>query len=511
MGRRYLSILCLLLFISVSSRPVMGQVDGNCAHFSALAAGTWHSLAMRSDGTVVVWGRNQFGEGNSPIPNRNFVAVAAGRYHNLGLRADSSVVVWGFDTDDVVLVPEPNADFVAVSAGFFFSVGLKSSGAVVAWGSNTDGQLLVPFPNSDFQAISAGNEFVLGLKSDGSVVAWGSNHYGETNVPAPNSDFVAVAAGEQHSLGLKSNGSIAAWGDNSEGQLDVPSPNTGFVAIAAGGVNSLGLKSDGTVVAWGANNAGQLNIPPPNSGFLGVAAGGAHSLALRSDGIVVGWGCSLDDYGQCTIPSDESILCNDGVECTNDICDESTGGCDHLADHDRCNDGVFCNGVEICDLLSGCTSGLPGCDDGLDCTVDSCDSVTDACSHTPNHLLCADSIFCNGSELCDPQIGCVPGPLPNCADNFPCTVDSCDVMNDRCVHLSDDSACSNGLYCDGEETCSVIAGCVSGPAPCAESQRCDEQFQVCEPGNVPAVGAWGLMVLSLMILVCAKLRFPRVA
>ena len=47
-----------------------------------------------------------------------------------------------------------------------------------------------------------------------------------------------------------------------------------------------------------------------------------------------------------------------------------------------CNDGLFCNGTEVC--ASGtCTAGSPPCVDGDPCTIDSCTENTDTCTFPP--------------------------------------------------------------------------------------------------------------------------------
>jgi hypothetical protein len=216
-----------------------------------------------------------------PAPNADFVAVAAGRYHSLGQKSDGTMVAWGFNNWGQCDVPAPNAGFVAVAAGYYHSLGLTSDGTIVAWGRNTEGQCDVPAPNADFVALAAGAYHGLGLKSDGTIVAWGCNDWGQCDVPAPNADFVAVAGGKHHSMGLKSDGTIVAWEYNSSGQCDVPLPNADFVALAGGDLHSLGLKSDGTIVGWGRNDYGQCDVPAPNADLAAVAAGYCHSLVVR--------------------------------------------------------------------------------------------------------------------------------------------------------------------------------------------------------------------------------------
>src|SRR5207302_649002 len=71
---------------------------------------------------------------------------------------------------------------------------------------------------------------------------------------------------------------------------------------------------------------------------------------------IVGPACSTD------------AECNDSISCTRDRCDHSLGRCVFEPDDTRCDDGVFCNGDEICDPSTGCVRSSRACDDGIACT-----------------------------------------------------------------------------------------------------------------------------------------------
>jgi len=274
--------------------------------FVAIAAGGSHSLALKSDGSIVEWGYDGYGLG-SPPEGTVFIAIAAGYFHSLALRSDGSIVGWGNDYYGQAS-PPGGKGFIAIAAGGGHSLALKSDGSIVGWGRNDDGQATPPAGN-DFVAIAAGEVHSLALKSDGSIVGWGSDYYGLSSPPVGN-DFVAITAGEEHSLALKSDGSIVGWGWDGYGQASPPSGND-FVAIAAGGYHSLAMKSDGSVVGWGWNEFGQAMGSGDND-YVAIAAGEEHSLGLKSDGSIVGWGSNyVDGYiycGQATPPSGNDFV-----------------------------------------------------------------------------------------------------------------------------------------------------------------------------------------------------------
>jgi len=190
------------------------------------------------------------------------------------------------------------------------------------------------------------------------------------------------------------------------------------------------------------------------------------------------------------------VSCNDGVACTNDFCNEAIDQCDSTPSNANCSDSMFCNGVEICDPVLNCLPGTaPYCDDGVVCTNDSCNEATDQCDNVADNSNCSDGQFCNGIETCDPTNDCQAGTPPDCGDGVACTVDSCDEVGDACVHAPNDASCDNGLYCDGSESCNAISGCQSGtPVNCNDGvtctvDSCNEAADTCS--NIPDNTACG--------------------
>ena len=151
----------------------------------------------------------------------------------------------------------------------------------------------------------------------------------------------------------------------------------------------------------------------------------------------------------------------------------------------ECDDGLFCNGEETCNLgTQTCEAGTAvDCGDGVSCTVDSCNESTNSCDNTPSDAACDNGLFCDGTETCDAVLDCQAGTPVDCNDGVSCTVDSCDEGTDQCDNAPDDAVCSNGLFCDGAEVCNVTLGCQDAPDPCSGSQTCDETNDVCEGGG----------------------------
>jgi hypothetical protein len=136
-------------------------------------------------------------------------AIAASTVHSLALKSDGTVVAWGcFGADSgQCTVPAGLADVTAIAAGRTQSLALKSDGTVVAWGCGflDFGQCNVPGGLAGVTAIAASYGHSLALKGDGTVVAWGcgpAHDFGQCKVPSGLSGVSAIAAGDFHSLAV---------------------------------------------------------------------------------------------------------------------------------------------------------------------------------------------------------------------------------------------------------------------------------------------------------------------
>ena len=279
-------------------------IPGGLGNVVAIAAGGYDSMALKSDGTVVVWGYDG-GHGQTHVPAglSNVVAIACGSlYDCLALKSDGTVIGWGDNTYSKATAPAGLSNVVAIATGDNHSVILQNNGKIVAWGSNSSGQTNVPASLTNAVAIAAGSAHSLALRSNGTVVAWGDNSSGQTNLPASLTNVTAIAACGNDCLALQSNGTVVAWGSNSSHQTNVPAGLTNVIAIAAGTSHNLALRNDGTVIAWGSNAQGQTNVPVGLGKVVAIAAGQTHSLALLSDGPLLVTGQPLNQTNYAGFP-----------------------------------------------------------------------------------------------------------------------------------------------------------------------------------------------------------------
>ncbi len=195
--------------------------------------------------------------------------------------------------------------------------------------------------------------------------------------------------------------------------------------------------------------------------------------------------CSQGDGNCCS----SSAHCDDGNSCTLDMC-SSQFHCYSLpkSPGESCDDGVFCNGTERCNVEGICESAIEPCGESESiCTNMVCNEAEKTCDVVPIPNMigepCSEQLFCLGDRtmvctetgLCADPDPFGPGGCPDDPSN-PCTQYICDEENDRCeeIVLSNGASCDDGDPCTGENQC--FAGqCVPGPfLPCNDYDPCTE-------------------------------------
>ncbi len=141
------------------------------------------AIALRQDGSVAVWGpavSDVTGVMPSSVTDAptdaGYVDVAAGGYHCLALKADGTLVAWGDDSDGQCDVPA--GTYTDVDAGYLFSAAVRTDGSIEAWGSDMYGTVSDLPTGNDFVAVWCGMTYAVAERSNGSLVCWGSDDTG---------------------------------------------------------------------------------------------------------------------------------------------------------------------------------------------------------------------------------------------------------------------------------------------------------------------------------------------
>jgi len=85
-----------------------------------VAAGSWHSVAVGSDGTVWCWGRNVEGQCDTPEDLGAVSHVAAGPYCTFAAGVDGRIHAWG-ELDDLFTLPDDFARAVSLEGWLDFA------------------------------------------------------------------------------------------------------------------------------------------------------------------------------------------------------------------------------------------------------------------------------------------------------------------------------------------------------------------------------------------------------
>ena len=233
---------------------------GNVA---AIAAGALHTMALHTDGTILVWGNDVYGQTNVPPGLSNVVAIAAGNNHCLALRVD---------------------------------------GTLAAWGDNGYGQGSIPAGLSNVTAICSGPSYNLALKSDGTVAGWGNDNNGQTDIPASLTNVQAIFAGYCNGFARMTDGSLVQWGtgpvwqhNGTNTQLQVGGGLSNVVAAAAGGSSGWSLQADGTALAYGwYDGVAPFTNAYPGETYWSTAVRGRNTYSNIV--AMAGFGIAIPDY-----------------------------------------------------------------------------------------------------------------------------------------------------------------------------------------------------------------------
>ncbi|MBN9283479.1 MULTISPECIES: T9SS type A sorting domain-containing protein [unclassified Flavobacterium] len=142
------------------SQYVLTQIGTDNDWLKISAARGTHTLALKTNGTLWVWGQNdqrQLGDGTTTNRNTPFqlgtdtwLDIANGTFHSVAVKSDGTLWQWGNtiatqNGHNSVNLPVPTQvgtenDWKSVSAGSFCSFAIKNDNSLWAWGYNGNGR-----------------------------------------------------------------------------------------------------------------------------------------------------------------------------------------------------------------------------------------------------------------------------------------------------------------------------------------------------------------------------------
>ena len=250
------------------------QVGSNVNWLTVVAGSnsSYAQHALKTDGTLWAWGRNNYGQ--------------------LGQNQGS---------DQLTGLSSPTQISGTWAASQFAGGGgikaVKSDGTFWCWGTGSNGgfglnnQVQYSSPtqvgtDTDWgtgDGMVGGTDYAsLMIKTDGTLWTFGTNEYGElghnnrTNrsspTQIPGTTWATVGrSGQMNSSAIKTDGTLWTWGRNSYGQLGIGQPDnqhrssptlvsgTGYSRVQSGTYrNTMATRTDGTLWIWGYNTGGVL-------------------------------------------------------------------------------------------------------------------------------------------------------------------------------------------------------------------------------------------------------------
>ena len=296
-------------------------------NWKQVSGGRNHMAAIKTDGSLWTWGRGDAGQlGNFANTTRStpvtifaggttWKQVSCGGFHTAAIKTDGSLWVWGNNNqgqlgdstttnrNTPVTTSAGGTNWKSVSLGERHTAATKTDGTLWTWGKNDNGQLgtndttqrnapVTTFAGgNDWKQVNCGySSHTAAIKTDGSLWIWGAGGDGrlgtndttQRNTPvttfAGGTNWKQVECGVFNTAAIKTDGSLWTWGNNQWGQLGnfTFTARTTPVTTFAGGNNwkqvSFGreymsaIKTDGTLWTWGTNGNGSALGTNQNSG-----------------------------------------------------------------------------------------------------------------------------------------------------------------------------------------------------------------------------------------------------
>jgi alpha-tubulin suppressor-like RCC1 family protein len=201
------------------STPVTTILGGT--NWQSVSSGNLYTAAIKTDGTLWLWGSNYYtGLGNNggqlginntidrstPVTTilggNNWKSVACG-YHTLAIKTDGTLWIWG--------------------GGYanFGQLGINNT-------INKSTPVTTILGGNNWKSIDCGSGHSVAIKTDGTLWTWGVNTYGQLGINATTdrstpvttilggTNWKQISCGAHHTSAIKTDGTLWTWGINTD-------------------------------------------------------------------------------------------------------------------------------------------------------------------------------------------------------------------------------------------------------------------------------------------------------
>jgi len=337
------------------SSPVQTVSSGT--NWKQVSGGDEHTAAIKTDGTLWLWGDGCAGRlGDNSAINKsspvqtvssgtNWKQVDAGCLHTAAIKTDGTLWLWGcnylgilgdnstINRSSPVQTVSSGNNWKQVDAGGTHTAAIKTDGTLWLWGQgsfvgrlgdnstiNKSSPVQTVSSGTNWKQVSAGSAHTAAIKTDGTLWLWGwedEGRLGDNSTASRSSpvqtvssgaNWKQVSAGGNKTAAIKTDGTLWLWGHGVSGQLgnNSTASRSSPVQTVSSGANwkqvdstcghTAAIKTDGTLWSWGSACRGQLgNNSTPNrsspvqtvssgTNWKQVIAGLSHTAAIREEG-----------------------------------------------------------------------------------------------------------------------------------------------------------------------------------------------------------------------------------
>lgn len=220
-----------------------GQDAPPSGTFTSVSVGGGSACAVRSDGTLACWGNNSCGQATPPAGT--FISVSVSNPRDLnstcsyacGLAADSTVACWGRDVLALA------GTFTSISTGGALCGVRKTDSTIACWGNASPAWNMLPA--TTFTSFSDDYIVPCGIRTDGTITC------GNASYTPPTGTFTAISVGFDLACAVATNGTMACWTFPCLDAGPVTPPPGPYVSVSVGAHMGCGVRTDGAIACWG--------------------------------------------------------------------------------------------------------------------------------------------------------------------------------------------------------------------------------------------------------------------